>query len=180
MEPIGPLMHEHRLIERMIAVLDKEAQRLEDGGSPDLPLVFQGVEFIRMYADQLHHGKEEDILFKELARKELGGEHEAMRLELIEDHKYGRRLVNELEDRAGAFAQGGDVTALAETLRKLTAFYPDHIEKEDKRFFFPVLEYFSTEERQAMLDEYGELERRLLDERYGQMVDTLETRYGVA
>lgn len=174
MEPIGPLMHEHRLIERMIEVLDQEATRLEQGNTPDLPLLFKAVEFIRVYADQCHHGKEEDILFRDLEGKELSSEHKYMLRELVEDHKHGRRLVGELEERAAAFAQGGDPSAVAETLRKLTSFYPEHIEKEDKHFFFPVLEYLSEQERQDQLNEFDELERGLLHERYGSMVSSLE------
>mgnify|MGYP006280505577 CR=1 FL=1 len=178
MEPIGPLMHEHRLIERMIAVLDAEAGRLEQGGRPDLALLFQGVEFIRTYADRLHHGKEEDILFAALKDKPLSREHEDMLQELIEDHKYGRRLVGELEKQGNQLAGGGDAPKVAGALRKLTDFYPRHIEKEDKHFFHPVLEYLSKEERRDMLASYEDLERRLVDERFRDMVQGLEGRTG--
>jgi hypothetical protein len=40
MMPVGPLMIEHRLIERMIALMGKEVQRIEQGLAPD-------TEFIR-------------------------------------------------------------------------------------------------------------------------------------
>ncbi|QJT10772.1 hypothetical protein E8L03_18430 [Oceanidesulfovibrio marinus] len=176
MEPIGPLMHEHRLIERMIALLHKEAERLENGGRADLPFVFSGVEFVRVYADKLHHGKEEDVLFRALEAKDLTQEHRSMLEELIEDHKYGRRLVGELEDAAAAFAGHGEPKAIAGILRKLAEFYPKHIEKEDKHFFFPVLEYFSKEERQDMLDQYEVLEKNLVHDRYTEMVEQLEAR----
>lgn len=178
MEPIGPLMHEHRLIERMITLLDVEAERLENGEKPDLPFLFNGIEFIRVYADKLHHGKEEDVLFRELEKQELAPEHDSMLRELIEDHKYGRSLVAELESAASAFNDNGDPKAVAEVLRKLTDFYPKHIEKEDKHFFFPVLEYFSEDERKTMLDEYVELEKNLVNERYTSMVEQLENKKG--
>ncbi|TVM18695.1 hypothetical protein DPQ33_04250 [Oceanidesulfovibrio indonesiensis] len=178
MEPIGPLMHEHRLIERMIALLNAEAERLENGEKPDLPFLFNGIEFIRVYADKLHHGKEEDVLFREMEKKDLTPEHESMLRELVEDHKYGRSLVAELESAASAFSEHGDPNSVAQVLRKLTDFYPKHIEKEDKHFFFPVLEYFSKEQRQAMLDEYEELEKNLVNQRYKGMVEQLETRKG--
>ncbi|MFW5733669.1 MAG: hemerythrin domain-containing protein [Oceanidesulfovibrio sp.] len=169
-------MHEHRLIERMIAMLDKEAERLENGENPDLPFLFNAIEFIRVYADMLHHGKEEDVLFRELENKDLSDEHEAMRKELIEDHKHGRRLVAELEDAAAAFSGNGDAKAVAGILRKLAAFYPDHIEKEDKHFFFPVLEYFDDEEKRNMLEEYETLEKSLIGERYKALVEKYENK----
>ncbi len=45
---------------------------------------------------------------------------------------------------------GGSVT-LAETLRKRTAFSPDHVQNEDERFF-RAPGRFSPEEKPAMLD----------------------------
>ena len=64
MKPIGPLMREHRLIERMVAVLSKEITKLENRGEPDLHLLMTAVDFFRIYADRTRHGKEEDILLK--------------------------------------------------------------------------------------------------------------------
>ena len=71
---IGPLMMEHRLIEKGIAVLRQEAERIAQGGKVDLLIIDTLVDFIRTYADRTHHGKEEDILFRYLAHKDLSEE----------------------------------------------------------------------------------------------------------
>ncbi|HUW08656.1 MAG TPA: hypothetical protein VM537_02960, partial [Anaerolineae bacterium] len=73
--PIGPLMKEHRLIERMIALMVKELERLRDGEELDPIFIDTAVDFIRTYADICHHGKKEDILFRGLSKKPLSGEH---------------------------------------------------------------------------------------------------------
>lgn len=65
-EPIGPLMIEHRLIERMISEMKNETERIRNGEKPDLSFIETAVDFIRTYADACHHGKEEDILFRDL------------------------------------------------------------------------------------------------------------------
>ena len=54
------------------------------------------VDLIRTYADRTHHGKEEDILFRELAKKQLSQEHQKTMNELVEDHVSGRRMVTSL------------------------------------------------------------------------------------
>ena len=45
MQPIAVLMEEHRLIERMMALLRREAQRIEAGNEVGLSLIDQAVDF---------------------------------------------------------------------------------------------------------------------------------------
>jgi hemerythrin-like domain-containing protein len=55
-------------------------------------------------------------------------------------------------------------------LKELAEFYPKHIEKEDKNFFFPCMEYFTKNEQDVMLDEFWEFDRNLIHEKYRKMV----------
>jgi hemerythrin-like domain-containing protein len=176
MEPIGPLMHEHRLIERMVELLRQEIDRLESGGDPDVVFLCNAVDFITTYADACHHGKEEDILFTGLQQKDLAKQHRRILDELIEEHRYGRRLAAELKAAAQRLT-GAEPAAKAdiiEVMRKLVQFYPEHIRKEDKEFFFPALEYLFEKERQDMLREYDDFEKRLLHEKYDEQVASME------
>ena len=66
MLPIAPLMIEHRLIEKMIVVIRKEIDRYESEGNINPEFIDAAVDFIHVYADKCHHGKEEDILFRDL------------------------------------------------------------------------------------------------------------------
>ena len=84
MMPAGPLMKEHRVIERMIELLRKEAERIAEAREVDPTFIDTAVDFIRTYADRTHHGKEEDILFRELAKKDLSGRHQRVMDELVE------------------------------------------------------------------------------------------------
>ena len=107
MLPIGPMMIEHRLIERMIKIMDSEAKRIEKEGVLNLVLIERTVDFIRTYADRCHHGKEEGILFRELAKKNLSTEHKKIMGELLEEHKRGRELTSTLA-KGRERAAGGD------------------------------------------------------------------------
>ena len=69
MKPIGPLMWEHRIIEKMIDVLRNEIKTITEKSDVNAVLIDQAVDFFRTYADRTHHGKEEDILFRDLAKK---------------------------------------------------------------------------------------------------------------
>ena len=176
MKPIGPLMVEHRLIERMVRILGLELQAIKKGGSVQTSFIYAGVDFFKVYADRNHHGKEEDILFRKLAQKNLSPQDQEMMDRLIQEHIWARQAVGKLSDANSRYTQG-DVAALEgiiHELEKLVNFYPMHIEKEDNHFFRPVMEYFSATEQDDMLDEFWEFDRKLIHEKYRKIVEDYE------
>jgi len=176
MMPIGPLMIEHRLIERVLASMRVDIDRFQKAAGAEPAVVERYVEFIRTYADRCHHGKEEDILFRELKGKRMSPAHRHAMEELIEDHKLGRETTGQLVDANERYA-GGDKEALAEILDRMQAlvdFYPKHIEKEDKHFFLPVMDYFSQTEQNQMLQEGFEFDRGLIHQKYRELAHSLE------
>ena len=176
MMPIGPLMIEHRLIERMIALLKKESARIRSTGQVNVKFVIAAVDFIRTYADHCHHGKEENILFRDLKKRKLSPEHTRVLKELEEEHVKGRQVVGDIVAAQERYLKG-DKTAIDEVARLmdvLVEFYPKHIEKEDKHFFIPCMAYFSKEEQGSMLAECCEFDRKLIHEKYNQAVRQLE------
>ncbi|MBN2517383.1 MAG: hemerythrin domain-containing protein [Candidatus Altiarchaeota archaeon] len=175
MQPIGLLMIEHRLIERMVGLLRIEKERLETGGEVDLSFIDLAVDFFRTYADKTHHGKEEDILFRELSKKPLSQEHKEIMDKLTEDHAYARKKVSELAGGRPGYSRGdASVKAIIAVLEELVKLYPAHIQTEDKQFFMPSMEYFNKEEQEAMLQEFYAFDRNMIHERYGWVVGGLE------
>jgi hemerythrin-like domain-containing protein len=63
---------------------------------------------------------------------------------------------------------------IADGLRSLVEFYPNHIKKEDKNFFIPIMDYFSPEEKDAMIREGYELDSRLIHQEYENLVRVLD------
>jgi hemerythrin-like domain-containing protein len=169
-------MREHRVIERMIGVMRRELATMEQRGAADPAFIDVATDFIRSYADRCHHGKEEDILFRRLAAKDLDPALSAAMEDLIQDHVRARAMTRRLVDANRRYA-AGDRDALGEIVSvtgELAAFYPVHIEKEDRHFFKPCLEYFSEQEKEAMLADFDEFDRALIHERYRGIVEELE------
>lgn len=54
MKPIGPLMWEHRLIERMVQILKTEIGRIRGQNEISMVLIDQAVDFFRTYSDRTH------------------------------------------------------------------------------------------------------------------------------
>jgi hemerythrin-like domain-containing protein len=52
--------------------------------------------------------------------------------------------------------------------------FPKHIEKEDKHFFYPILDYFTGKEQDAMLQEFWEFDKKMIHEKYKKVVEEYE------
>jgi hemerythrin-like domain-containing protein len=176
MMPIAPLMIEHRLIERMITLLKEALREAEQEQRVDPRFIERATRFIRDYADRCHHGKEEDILFRDLEKKPLTEGHRRIMEELVQEHRWGRETTRALVAANHRYEQG-DARALyeiADRIRSLVEFYPAHIEKEDKGFFLPVMKYFSDEEKDRMLKEGHAFDSELLHGGWDDLVSSLE------
>jgi hemerythrin-like domain-containing protein len=176
MKPIGLLMREHRLIEQLIALINLQVFEINKTNKADPEFIQVAVDFIRTYADRTHHGKEEDILFKELAAKQLAPEHKKIMGELVEEHALARRLTANLVSARDNYVRGSEeaLRDVVHFMRELTGLYPGHIEKEDKRFFYPCMEYFSREEQDNMLRSFYEFDQKMIHEKYQKVVAELE------
>jgi len=69
MLPLGPLIIEHRLIERVIGFMKKHVASFHNKREVNPEFLETAVDFTRTYADSCHHGKEEDILLTELIKR---------------------------------------------------------------------------------------------------------------
>src|SRR4030067_3727335 len=176
MLPIEALKQEHRLIERIISQMRKELLSMKSTNEVNSKLIDLAVDFIWVYADRCHHGKEEGVLFRELSSKPMSSEHAVMMRELILEHVYARRTTDNLSKAKARYVKGdnearNDVWKL---LNDLVEFYPRHIEKEDKTFFYPSMNYFSPQEQAAMLGEFWDFDRKIIHEQYAKVLDELE------
>ncbi|MEJ2091030.1 MAG: hemerythrin domain-containing protein [Syntrophobacterales bacterium] len=186
MQPIAPLMMEHRLIERMVSLMRQELERIRANILVDPEFAFvdpifidTAVDFLWVYAHRCHHGKEEKILFAELANKDLAPDLKKIMDDLTEEHVRAREYTKELvKAKENYLRQEPDAAnQILSYLDKLTAMYPKHIITEDQHFFIPCMEYFTAPEKDAMLSKMWEFDRRMIHERYEGVVSAIENRH---
>jgi len=127
--PAGPLMAEHRVIERMLTVLERQLVVIAETGRVDPVIIDTATDFIRTYADRCHHGKEEDILFRRLADKPLDDALARVMQGLIDDHVRGRSMTRGLIEANDRYRHGDTsaLSAIESCVRHLVEFYPVHI-----------------------------------------------------
>lgn len=174
MNPIETLISEHRLIERVIVVLGERSRRVNiERDSEFLAMI---IDFFRTFADHTHHRKEENIFFRELARKDLSPEHAALMKDLVSEHEYARRTTIRLDEAESRFnsGQNGAVADIILSVKNLVALYPFHIEKEEKRFFTPAFGYLSEPEQEAMTLEFAGFDSTPVHEKFRSTVEALE------
>jgi hemerythrin-like domain-containing protein len=179
MQPVGLLMIEHRLIDHMLKLMTEEIDRIGRYGRVDSDFIDDAVDFMRTYADLCHHGKEEQILFRELDKKPLSDEMRKTLNELVQEHVFARKTVDNIEAATERYITG-EKNAPADIISALNIiieFYPRHVYKEEKHFFVPAMDYFTNEEKDRMLKAFEDFDARLIHEKYKKMVSGLEGRF---
>ncbi|MDY0269258.1 hemerythrin domain-containing protein [Trichloromonas sp.] len=171
------MIAEHRLILRMIALVEKSAERLARGEFRNWRFFLDAVAFIRDYADRFHHAKEEAVLFTALVKNGMPEKQSPIEAMLME-HDAGRAHVRGMEEATQRALAGDDsgIPALLEHARGYAKLLRGHINKEDT-ILYPLAERVLPEEmRPAMLDAYRAAEARApeLAETYRRMVEDYE------
>lgn len=151
------LVEEHKLVQRVINVLEKAVNKLKKRQTVDPALFEQATDFIRNFADKFHHAKEEDILFKEMIKKGMPEKDSPIEVMLIE-HDQGRTFVKGII-KATAKLKKGDKKATKEIIRNAKGYIEllrEHIDKEDN-ILYPLAErMFKKEEKDKQLSKFKE------------------------
>jgi hemerythrin-like domain-containing protein len=172
-------MIEHRLIEKMLDLVNRELDVIEKERKVNTVFIDTVVDFIRTYADRTHHGKEEDILFKELEMKKLNSDDTRIMRELVDEHMIARNAVEDLVAANNKYIGGNEksIDVIIEKLTFLINFYPRHIIKEDRVFFPNTERYFTDSELNAMLIDFKEFDRKMIHEKYNNLYESLLKKY---
>jgi hemerythrin-like domain-containing protein len=172
MKPIAPLMIEHRLIERMVGVMEDYVASAQGSKKVNPAFVDTVCDFFRTYGDRTHHGKEEDILFARLAKKNLSADHRNTLKRLIDEHAQARKMIAKLAQAREIYVRGDENAGsdILTSMKAITVLYRKHIELEDKHFFIPSLQYFTKDEMDAMLSDMWEYDRSMIHVKYREVV----------
>ena len=147
--PTQVLRDEHRLILRVLGLLESAASRLSAGGALPEGWWEQALDWLRAFADQNHHAKEERSLFPALAKAGVpvqGGPVGVM----LAEHERGRALIRTMDSH--------DLRSRTEAARQYVELLREHIDKENG-VLFPLSEAVLDEPaRQALAREFVAVE----------------------
>jgi len=179
--PTDILEDEHRVILKVVGTMPVLAESLEMGVSVAPNALRDIAEFMGVFADKCHHGKEEAHLFPALERRgvpmrgcPIGA--------LTAEHQAGRVLVRAFAEAAEAYInQGASAKGpLIESLKNLTDLYPAHIWKEDYLLFPMTNKVLGPAEQQELAAKFESVEREIgtgVHDRLVQVAASLADRF---
>lgn len=182
MKPTAELSHEHRDILRMIKTLGRIADRLAAGAAVDPNDLDHSVEYIRGFADECHHAKEEGYLFPEMEKAGIPREGGPIGVMLAE-HVRGREFAAAMAAAIPGI-RGGDRSAAGAFVAQARGYgelLTQHIYKED-HILYPMADARLTPGQQASLQAaFADVERNIMGagrhEEFRRLLERLEEAY---
>lgn len=184
MRPTDDLRTEHRAVERMLGVLDAMAESARSGACPTQAELAETTEFLHVFVDQCHHGKEEQILFPAMQSAGLDDAAPAVRI-LLDEHVTGRARAARLFEAAGAVAKEGKPAcpSLLAAIPAYNEFMRAHIAFEERDAFDAADAGLPAADAERVVAEYERLERDVIGEgkheQFHEMLDRLERTFSV-
>ena len=152
---------EHRVIECVLNAMATETIRVDNGKPLNSIFVLSVLDFVRKFADGVHHRKEETILFARMEQAGVprdGGPIGAM----LAEHDQLRRTVAAIGSMLDPALRGNveAMQALVRVIRECVVLWRAHIQRED-HVLFPMADQLFTEQCKAeILAAFGEMESR--------------------
>ena len=176
------MVEEHKRIKRMLLVMRKVCVGVMRGNEIDFRDFKNMIDFVRSYADDHHHGKEEKILFNRMI--ELGGAAEKLvKFGMLVEHDLGRLYMKDLEEALEQVKNGNEeakVDVIANAI-SYTHLLNRHIDKEDSIAYPYGERELSSEVLSSINGECEIFEKEAkksgIQEKYLKMLDELEQKY---
>jgi hemerythrin-like domain-containing protein len=172
------LSDEHRVIERVLAVLEKlTAGRVETS----LDSWRKALDFFSGFADQCHHFKEERVLFPAMEEHGIPKEGGPIGMMLME-HEEGRTYVRSMLAAIPLVEAKNEAAKeiLIDKARAYLRLLKDHIQKEDEVLFKIADDVISPDEQKRLLRSFEDYEatemRAGVHERYLKIAEELEAK----
>ncbi|MCR4318034.1 MAG: hemerythrin domain-containing protein [Planctomycetes bacterium] len=178
------LRQEHKVIERVIAAVNKAADAFTRERNFDGDTFEKAADFFRNFTDKCHHGKEEDVLFKALEARGVPSEGGPVGVMLME-HDMGREQIRGIfaNIEAAKEEDGGAQIRVVDHARRFAMILTDHIFKENNILFNMADEVLTDEEQQDLVHRFTLVEVHDMGagthEKYLAIANELAEKYGV-
>ena len=153
------LMHEHEAIKEMLEVVGRVCDRLESGRQVPVEHLEQIIEFLRVFADRCHHGKEQDLLFPAMQEAGIPAQGGPIGVMLAE-HDMGRGFIAGMAEATERYRKNAAAApAIGRNARAYISLLTDHIFKEDNILYPMADARLSEKKQQELVAEFERVER---------------------
>ncbi|MDO8504175.1 MAG: hemerythrin domain-containing protein [bacterium] len=173
MLPTEQLKNEHQAIKLMLEILEAVSGKIDAGERVNEDDLKDMVEFISVFADKCHHGKEEDLLFPAMEEAGIPKEDGPIGV-MIDEHNLGRSYVK-------AMREAKDQKDFAAAAKNYVSLLTQHIDKEDNILYQIADMHLSKEKQNELLDQFEKVEKEKIGhgkhEEFHQMLEKLKNIY---
>jgi hemerythrin-like domain-containing protein len=153
------LKNEHEGILFGLKILEKMIMLLKGNKKVAKEELLEMLNFLKLFADKCHHGKEESLLFPAMEEVGIKKENGPIGQMLIE-HEQGRKYIKEMDLALGTNAV--DMRRFVENAENYIKLLRNHIIKENT-ILFPMGDKLLSKEIQAkLLESFEEYEEKVM------------------
>jgi hemerythrin-like domain-containing protein len=172
------LKHEHEAILVALNVIEKIVERFRKNEETDTKDIEDIMEFLKVFADKCHHGKEEGFLFPALEKVGIRNEQGPIGV-MLSEHQQGRSLIKQMQE--SMINQIIDKTAFVHAASSYVNLLRNHIEKENNVLFPMGDARLSAADQMKLLTEFENHEEEVIGkgkhEEFHTMLDKLRKKY---
>jgi hemerythrin-like domain-containing protein len=157
------LRTEHEAIMKVLDAAEEAARQLKANQKVKASTLIGLLEFLQLFADRCHHGKEEDLLFPLLADKGMprsGGPIAVM----LHEHEIGRNFIKGMAEASDAYSKGDVEAGLrwAEAAHGYVELLREHIYKENNVLFVMAERMLSDADQEQLVEQFEKVEEEKL------------------
>ena len=181
MNGIELLIEEHKYVRRMLLVIRKACFKLIETGEINYDDFYNMIHFVRNFADNHHHKKEEVFLFNKMVENLGETGKNIITHGMLVEHDLGRNYMRNLEAALEELKQGNEEAKLDVIANAVsyTTLLDNHITKEDNVIFTYAQRALDKELLKVINEECFEYEEKNINTRKENIgiLNTLEDKY---
>jgi hemerythrin-like domain-containing protein len=176
------LKKEHEAVLRMLDIMNAVALKLENGENVETGDFDAMLNFLRVFVDKCHHGKEENILFPKLVDSGIPNEGGPIGMMLYE-HTNGREFIRGFAEGIARYKEGdkGAISLITGNIRGYGELLTSHIFKENNILYEMADMHLSDQEQKELLARFEQLEEEVIGqgkhEEFHKSLDKLSQLY---
>lgn len=162
MKPTDELMAEHQNVLVTLEILNKISHDIRSGKPVAQEDLSELMEVLRLYVDQCHHGKEENILFPSI--EALGIPRDAGPTGVMfSEHDNGRQFIQGMRDALADFHAGGSKSLIpfADNAEQYSTLMQQHIYKEDNILYPMANAHFDSAKQTSVQEDFNRITQEL-------------------
>lgn len=172
------LRDEHEGILTMLGLIENIVAKPK----PPTDHLQQVVEFLQVFADRCHHGKEEDLLFPAMEKAGIARNNGPIGVMMME-HQTGRSYIKAMNEALAEYKMDKTqaLTVIRENALTYTRLLRNHIDKENNILFNMADRVLSDKEQKDLLVRFDQVENERIGagrhEQFHRLIDELAAIY---